>query len=56
VGRCIIKRLRDDLYSHIQMLPLSFFQKHETGVLMARIINDVNLVKGMVSDAVTGVL
>ncbi len=56
VGRCIIKRLRDDLYSHIQMLPLSFFQKHETGVLMARIMNDVNLVKGMVSDAVTGVL
>jgi subfamily B ATP-binding cassette protein MsbA len=56
VGRCIIKRLRDDLYSHIQKLPLSFFQKHETGLLMARIINDVNLVKGMVSDAVTGVL
>jgi subfamily B ATP-binding cassette protein MsbA len=56
VGRCIIKRLRDKLYSHIQMLPLSFFQTHETGVLMARIMNDVNLVKGMVSDAVTGVL
>ncbi len=56
VGHCIIKRLRDKLYSHIQMLSMSFFQTHETGVLMARIMNDVNLVKGMVSDAVTGVL
>ncbi len=56
VGHSIIKRLRDELYAHIQMLPLSFFHKHETGVLMARIINDVNIVKGMVSNAVTGIL
>lgn len=56
VGQSIIKRLRDSLYSHIQMLPLSFLDKHETGVLMARIMNDVNIVKGMVSDAITGVL
>jgi subfamily B ATP-binding cassette protein MsbA len=56
VGHGIIKRLRDSVYSHVQMLPLSFFQKHGTGVLMARIINDVNVVKAMVSDAVAGVL
>jgi subfamily B ATP-binding cassette protein MsbA len=56
VGHGIIKRLRDNLYSHIQMLSLSFFHKHATGTLMARITNDVNKVKGMVSDAVTGVL
>jgi subfamily B ATP-binding cassette protein MsbA len=56
VGHSIIKRLRDAVYNHVQMLPLSFFQKNETGVLMARIINDVNVVKGMVSDAVAGVL
>ena len=56
VGLRTIKRLRDDLYSHIQMLPLSFFHKQETGVLMSRIMNDVNIVKEMVSNAVTGVL
>jgi subfamily B ATP-binding cassette protein MsbA len=56
VGHGIIKRLRDQLYSHVQMLSLSFFQKHETGILMARIMNDVNVVRGMVSDAVAGAL
>ncbi len=56
VGHSIIKQLRDELCSHIQTLPLSFFHKYETGTLMARITNDVNIVKGMVSDAVTGVL
>lgn len=56
VGHKTIKRLRDDLYAHIQMLSLSFFHKHDTGLLMARIINDVNIVKSMVSDAVTAAL
>lgn len=56
VGLSIIKRLRDELYSHIQMLPLSFFHKQETGVLMARIMNDVSILKEMVSHAITAVI
>ncbi|MFH1672136.1 MAG: lipid A export permease/ATP-binding protein MsbA [Pseudomonadota bacterium] len=56
VGQYIIKRIRDDLYSHIQNLSLSFFSRNKTGVLMSRITNDVSLVKGMLSDALTGML
>jgi len=53
VGQKIIKRFRDELYSHIQDLPLSFFHKEKTGVLMSRITNDVNIVKNMVTSAIT---
>ncbi|MDY6839131.1 MAG: ABC transporter ATP-binding protein [Thermodesulfobacteriota bacterium] len=56
VGHGLIKRLRDRLYSHIQMLPLSFFHQRETGVLMARITNDVSIIKGMVSNAAAGMV
>ena len=56
VGHKIIKQLRDDLYSHIQRLTMSFFDHHETGTLMARITNDVNIVKGMVTKGVTGLI
>ncbi len=56
VGESIIRRLRNSLYDHIQDLPLSFFQKERTGVLMSRITNDVNIIKTMVSTAVTGSL
>ena len=56
VGQSIIRRFRDDLYSHMQRLSLSFFQKQDTGTLMARIISDIERIKGMVSEAVTGVL
>jgi len=56
VGENIIKDLRNDLYNRIQDLPIAFFHKEQTGVLMSRITNDVNIIKTMVSTAVTGSL
>ncbi|MBT3312782.1 MAG: ABC transporter ATP-binding protein [Desulfobacterales bacterium] len=53
VGESIIKRLRDDLYEKITDFPLAFFHEKKTGVLMARITNDVNIIKAAVSTAVT---
>ena len=56
VGQDIIRRLRNSIYSKISELPISFFHKETTGVLMSRITNDVNIIKAMVSTAVTGAL
>lgn len=56
VGQDVIRRLRNRLYDRIQDLPLSFFGKETTGVLMSRIINDVNFVKDMLSTTITGSL
>ncbi|MFW5791448.1 MAG: ABC transporter ATP-binding protein [Desulfohalobiaceae bacterium] len=56
VGEDIIRQLRNQLYDRIQDMSLAFFQKERTGVLMSRITNDVNIIKTMVSTAVTGVL
>nr|WP_207683558.1 ABC transporter ATP-binding protein [Desulfonema magnum] len=56
VGESIIRQLRNALYDRIQDLPLSFFQDEKTGGLMSRITNDVNIIKTMVSTAVTGSL
>ena len=56
VGESVIRRLRNSLYDHIQDLPISFFHKEKTGTLMSRVTNDVGIIKGMVSTAVTGAL
>jgi subfamily B ATP-binding cassette protein MsbA len=56
VGEDIIRRLRNQLYDRIQDLSLAFFQQQRTGTLMSRITNDVNILKAMVSTAVTGSL
>jgi len=54
VGQSIITSLRNTLYNKIQDLPLTFFHKEKTGALMSRVTNDVNIIKNMVSNAVTG--
>ncbi len=56
VGEDIIRKLRNRLYGKITDLPISFFQKEKTGVLMSRITNDVNILKSMVSTAITNSL
>jgi len=56
IGQRIVADLRYDLYRHIQTQPLSFFTKNPTGILMSRITNDVTLIQGAVSEAVTSIL
>jgi subfamily B ATP-binding cassette protein MsbA len=56
VGQSVIRDLRNELYSHIQSLPLSFFQKKPTGELISRIISDVSLIQGAVSSVLVGIL
>ncbi len=56
VGQRVINDLRNVLYQHIQYLPMSFFTKTSTGAIMSRITNDVYLVQGAVTSAVTAIL
>jgi len=48
----VIFDLRSDLYSHIQMLPLRWFDNRATGDLMTRILEDVNSVERMLLDGI----
>jgi subfamily B ATP-binding cassette protein MsbA len=56
IGLRIIADMRERLYNHLQNLPLSFFTKTSTGVIISRITNDVNLIQASVSNAITGLL
>jgi ATP-binding cassette, subfamily B, bacterial MsbA len=56
IGQKIITDLRNNLYAHIIIQPLSYFTKHPTGILMSNITSDVNLIQGAVSEAVTSIL
>src|SRR6476620_11317352 len=48
----VIFDLGSDLYSHIQLLPLRWFDNRATGDLMTRILEDVNSVERMLIDGV----
>ena len=56
VGQSVIRDLRDRIYTHMHGLSLSFFHKNSTGSLTSRIINDVALLQGAVSNALIRIL
>src|ERR1700754_3827457 len=44
--------LRNDLFSHLETQPQSFFQQHRTGDIMARSTNDLSAVRQLLGPAI----
>ena len=42
LGQRLTYDLRNQLYGHIQQLPLAYFENNKTGTIMSRLMNDVN--------------
>jgi ATP-binding cassette, subfamily B, multidrug efflux pump len=51
-GRNVEYDLRNDLFAHLQTLPLSFYHARRTGDLMSRVINDISAVRVMLGPGV----
>jgi len=56
VSQRALKELRRDLFSHMQTLPVSFFDGRPAGELMSRLTNDIDAVNQAVSQNVTSLL
>lgn len=52
VSREIEYDLRNDFWSHIQRLPIRYFQNNSTGNIMAHATNDINAVRSFLGPAV----
>jgi ATP-binding cassette, subfamily B, multidrug efflux pump len=51
-GRNVEYDLRNDLFAHLQKLPVSFYQSQRTGDLMSRLINDISAVRVMLGPGI----
>ena len=49
----VTRDLRNALYSHLQRLPLPFFTRTKTGQLLARVLNDTQQTKAVITESVT---
>lgn len=56
VGQKIVSQLRQQFFDKLQHLPVSFFDKTPTGVLISRIGNDINCIQSAVSDSVAALI
>ncbi|HEY9706746.1 MAG TPA: ABC transporter ATP-binding protein, partial [Oculatellaceae cyanobacterium] len=52
----LLAQLRQDIFTKIQSLPLSFFDRSEAGDLMSRLLNDVNTVNQAFGQSLAQVL
>jgi subfamily B ATP-binding cassette protein MsbA len=48
----MIRELRNRLFDHILYLPASYFNKESSGVIISRIINDVEVLDGLISHVI----
>ncbi|MFN8492227.1 MAG: ABC transporter ATP-binding protein [Caldilineaceae bacterium] len=56
ISQRALKAVRQDLFSHLQTLPLSFFDRNPAGQLMSRLTNDIDAINQAVSQNVTALL
>ncbi|MDR0425819.1 MAG: ABC transporter ATP-binding protein/permease [Clostridiales bacterium] len=52
VGQAIQKKIRDQLFSHMQSLPVRYFDTHNHGDIMSVYTNDVDALREMLSTSV----
>jgi len=50
IGQDITRIIRDNLFSHVLKLDISFFHRIHSGELVSRIINDINRIQSAVSN------
>jgi subfamily B ATP-binding cassette protein MsbA len=56
VGQSVIRDLRESMYLKLEEMSVGFFIRHSTGELLSRMNNDVALVQGAMTNAVTGLV
>jgi subfamily B ATP-binding cassette protein MsbA len=49
----VTRDLRNALYGHLQRLPLPYFTRTKTGQLLARVLNDTQQTKAVITESVT---
>ncbi len=56
LGQKVVVDIRNDIYQHLQKLSLSFFERQQTGDLMSRITNDVNVIQRSVTTGISSLV
>lgn len=51
-GQLVLQDMRNTMFSHLMVLPMRFYAKNSIGVLMSRVLNDVNVMQATVSSII----
>ncbi len=51
IAQGVLKRIRDDMFSHMQKLPIKYFDTHTHGDVMSHYTNDTDTLRQMISQS-----
>jgi len=52
ISQGVLKKIRDDMFSHMQSLPVKYFDTHTHGDVMSRYTNDTDTLRQMISQSI----
>ena len=52
IGQGVLKRVRDDMFEHMQTLPIRYFDERTNGSIMSLYTNDTDALRQMISEAI----
>ena len=52
IGQGVLKRIRDDMFEHMQTLPIRYFDQNTTGSIMSLYTNDTDTLRQMISQSI----
>lgn len=56
IGQGILKKIRDEMFSHMQKLPIRYFDTHSHGDIMSHYTNDTDTLRQMISQSIPQLL
>ena len=56
IGQSVIRDLREEMFTKLSNMSVGFFVRHSTGELVSRMNNDVMMVQGAMTNAITGIV
>jgi subfamily B ATP-binding cassette protein MsbA len=56
IGQSVIRDLRAKMFEKLEEMSVGFFVRHSTGELLSRMNNDVSMVQGAITSAITGLV
>lgn len=56
IGQGVLKKVRDDMFEHMQTLPIRYFDQNTNGSIMSLYTNDTDTLRQMISQSIPQVL
>jgi ATP-binding cassette, subfamily B, bacterial MsbA len=56
VGQSVVRDIRQEMFEKLEEMSVGFFVRHSTGELLSRMNNDVAMVQGAMTNAITGMV